>query len=245
MKIVVVDLYGDYGHFKVPYTTTSPLTFPVPPKSALMGMIGAVFGYDKTEYLHRLAQHEWRCAIQLLKPVKKMHISENLLHTKNVRHFARMDPHKAPHSPTRIEFLKDAAYRIFVHCSDQHELERLSHALETRTHVYTLSLGLSECLLNYQWRGMADGVEVTGGGQWIPLHSILPLNRISSREDIALFNPTSRFQRVHLPVELSPDRILLSSEFFLIETNGGAIEARNLNYYQLQLGQQPLNIVLF
>ena len=51
MKCLVFDIKGDYGHFKKYYTTSSPLTFSIPPRTTVSGMIGALIGLDKEEYL--------------------------------------------------------------------------------------------------------------------------------------------------------------------------------------------------
>ena len=50
MKCLVFDIKGDYGHFKKYYTTSSPLTFSIP-RTTVSGMIGALIGLDKEEYL--------------------------------------------------------------------------------------------------------------------------------------------------------------------------------------------------
>ena len=51
MKSLIFDIYGDFGHFKKYYTTSSPLTFSFPPPPTIKGMLGAIGGISKTEYL--------------------------------------------------------------------------------------------------------------------------------------------------------------------------------------------------
>ena len=46
-KIIIFDIWGDYAHFKKPYTTTSPLTYSIPSRTALTGIIGAIMGIRK------------------------------------------------------------------------------------------------------------------------------------------------------------------------------------------------------
>ena len=47
MKCLVFDIKGDYGHFKKYYTTSSPLTFSIPPRTTVSGMIGALIGRSR------------------------------------------------------------------------------------------------------------------------------------------------------------------------------------------------------
>ena len=48
-KVLVFEVYGKYAHFKKPYTTTSPLTYSIPSRTALTGIIGAIIGIEKNE----------------------------------------------------------------------------------------------------------------------------------------------------------------------------------------------------
>ncbi len=38
-SVLIFNLWGDLGHFKKPYTTTSPLSFAFPPRPTLAGII--------------------------------------------------------------------------------------------------------------------------------------------------------------------------------------------------------------
>ena len=47
MSIIAFRLFGDYAHFSHPATIYSSLTYPVPPKTAIMGFLGAVIGEEE------------------------------------------------------------------------------------------------------------------------------------------------------------------------------------------------------
>ena len=47
MKVLVFDIWADYGHFRKFYTTTSPLTFSFPAPSTIAGILGAIYGAGK------------------------------------------------------------------------------------------------------------------------------------------------------------------------------------------------------
>ena len=85
-RLLVFDVWGDYAHFRRFYTTTSPLTFPIPPRTAICGLIGAILGLEKTnnEYLKYFKLKDAFIGLRLLKPVKKTIISENFIHTKKI-----------------------------------------------------------------------------------------------------------------------------------------------------------------
>jgi CRISPR-associated protein Cas5h len=45
-KVLVFDIWSDYAHFRRGYTTTSPLTYPFPTRTALTGIVAAILGLE-------------------------------------------------------------------------------------------------------------------------------------------------------------------------------------------------------
>jgi len=240
MDILVFDLFADYGHFKVPYTITSPLTLPVPSKTAVFGIIGAITGLDKNDYLAHFQGDICKIALAVKRPVKKIRLAENLINTKKVLAsdmFARMNPRKsAPHSPTRIEFLKDPGYRIYVHHRDQGIFDSLCRLLENHQTVYTVSLGISECLANFNYTGRYTAHSIENNHDFVEINSILPSHYISEAGDLALNNDTYLL-KVHLPLEMKENRQLVKTGDFLIEANSKPLSVKANNYHRIE----PLN----
>jgi len=240
MDALVFDLFADFGHFKVPYTTTSPLTLPVPSRTAVYGIIGAVVGLDKKDYLSHFQGEDCQMALAVKRPVKKIRIAENLINTKNVNEtfmFARMNSHKAaPHSPTRIEFLKEPGYRIYLHHRDREIFDKVCRHLENHHTVYTISLGISECLANFEYIGLFDAQYIENNKEFVELNSILPLQWLSSSGNLDL-EGENYLIRVHLPLEMKPNRELVKTGDFLVEANGKSIKVRLPSYYRID----PLN----
>ncbi len=81
MKILVFDIFGDYGHFRKFFTTSSPLTFSLPPPPTIYGLLGAISGQDKREYLSIFSE-KTKISIQFLRPIKKTRMGLNLVETK-------------------------------------------------------------------------------------------------------------------------------------------------------------------
>ena len=225
MKIVAFDLWGDYGHFKIPYTTTSPLTFPIPSKTALYGIIGAFLGYNKNDYLKNFQNKSWKFAVALNNPIKKTHIAENLIDSGEVKMFARMPKGKACRTQIKIEFLKDPSFRIYAASNQTEELVRLENLLENHESTYSISLGISECIANFEYIGSfeASNRQPTN---IIEVSSILPLSAISGLSEIDFSKEERKYIKVHTPLEMAPDRELLASEDFIVEASGKTILAK-------------------
>lgn len=151
-KILVFDLCGEYGHFRKFNTTTSPLTYPLPPRPALSGIIGAILGIERETSpgqfppgmvpLNELFRPEkMSVAVQLLNRVKKTRMAFNLLDTsKSASSFFNIG------TRTQIEFelLKDPKFRIFFQHDDPKVFDDLTERLRVRRYHFTPYLGISQ-----------------------------------------------------------------------------------------------------
>jgi CRISPR-associated protein Cas5h len=245
MQILILDLSAPFGHFKVPYTTTSPLTFPVPPKTAVYGILGAILGIDKNEYLGYFKDNECKISLGIKNSIKKFHISENLINTKNVKLFSRMNSMKsAPHTQINIEFLKNTKFRLYVYFIDKTIINNLEEKIANHKSVYTISFGLSECIANYEYIGKFSIRNIKSlKKKYVEISSILPFDNISSSEDLQLVEGGKKYLKVHLPLEMKTDRELEKTGDFLIETNGKVIKVKLNEYYRIN--ELNENIVLF
>jgi CRISPR-associated protein Cas5h len=243
MKIIVFDLWGDYAHFRVPYTTSSPLTFPIPTKTALYGLIGAILGYDKNEYLKKFNGDKWRFAVYLKKPIKKIYIPINFINTKEAKLFARMPRDKSCRTQINMEFLKEPNYRIFVNSENEDELNNLKELLKNHKSNYTVYLGISECIANFKFIGdYNDNDEVTNINDYMEISSIIPTSQINDGKIDFTFNDL-KILKVHIPTEMKPDRELIESQFFILEANGKKIKAQVKNYVRVE--DLDENIIFF
>jgi CRISPR-associated protein Cas5h len=71
VKVIVFDIWGDYGHFKKFHTTASPLTFSFPPPTAVIGIVAAILGIDKENYWDTFSHDNTRLA-DIIIPLKSV-----------------------------------------------------------------------------------------------------------------------------------------------------------------------------
>ncbi len=246
MRILVFDLFAPYGHFRVPYTTTSPLTLPVPSKTALYGIFGAILGLDKSDYLNYFQDYACKLSIGIRKPLKKTQISENLINTAKVPMFAIMNNSRKepPHTQIRYELLKDSEYRIYVHMNDDKLFSSLEQCLSLHKSAYSISFGLSELLANYSFIGSFDANLVENIDDFTEFSSILPLDKISSSGDLSLIGTDNKkYMRFHMTLEMKPDREITKTGDFISEVSGKKIKAKISKYHVVDTLNE--NIVFF
>ncbi len=64
MKITVFDLYGKFAHFRKFYTNSSSLTYLIPPRTTIEGIIAALLGYERDSYYDVLSVDKLNIAVK-------------------------------------------------------------------------------------------------------------------------------------------------------------------------------------
>ena len=156
-QAIKFNLSGDYALFKKPFANNQPQSFVIPPKTAIIGMIGAMMGWSKKEYIEKLPFDKFSYAVRLLTPkIKKDLIGINLMQGKIEKDkvtgesggfYLNKNPISHPgnrgkRSPTRFEFLKDMEWEIFLIIEDIKIQNELFQRLQSKRFVYNPNLGL-------------------------------------------------------------------------------------------------------
>ena len=69
-KLLVFEIEGVFAHFRKGYTTTSPLTYDFPPRTVLIGMLGAMLGFDEDTYVENFPLEKCRVGIRILNDTR-------------------------------------------------------------------------------------------------------------------------------------------------------------------------------
>lgn len=150
MSIIAFKLTGDYAHFSHPATIYSSLTYPIPPKTAIMGFLGAVIGEEEHYRLNAI-----RYSIKVDRAIVKksfvfngikfalssnMHIKEGYQNSSEKKQFYR-------------ELICSPSYTVFVDLSalDSHYQEKIKSYLKEHKTAFTPYLGINFCLADFEW----------------------------------------------------------------------------------------------
>ncbi len=224
-KFLVFDIWSQYAHFKKPYTTTSPLTFSLPPRTVIAGILAAIAGIDKNEYIPYFTKELSDISVGIREPVKKVRIAENLINTK-----ASMTK-IINRTQIRIEFLKDPKYRIYFSHSCGEVYNNIKSMLENHTSFYTTSLGLSENLANYEYIGEFEASEKESEEQ-VFISSVIPLD-VLKKNKLIIADEAEYFTE-NIPIEMTGQRRTIQFREVLFERNAKKIKASISNYVELK-----------
>ncbi len=242
MKVIVFDIWGDYGHFRKFYTTSSPLTFSFPPPPTIAGMLGAIYGTDKgsNEYLKLFGYHECRTALRILIPIKKVRMGLNHVETrgKNLK-FPMSDKNLKPRTQIRTELIKSPHFRIYVSHRDEKVFQRLCENIKNHKSFFSLSLGLSELLADFKYIGLYEAIEISNG-EAVEITTPVVVDNLLERNIV--IECGKRYFSEKIPIIMNQDRVVEKYEEVIFEPDGKTLMARLKSYFTLENGE---NIAFF
>lgn len=223
-KVLVFDIWGNYAHFRKPYTTTSPLTYSIPSRTSLTGIIGAILGIEKEKNNEGLNYINCNLSLRILNPIKKVLINQNLINTKTAKMMARMES-KGGRTQIRFEKLKDVKYRIYVELFNKELNKKLLNNLKEHSPVFTTSLGLSEDLANFSYIGEFEYKKNSGD---VNIDSVVNMNGLTPKN--IEFEDGKEYFADTYALEMKEDREVTKYGEILIERTGKSIKLLNSDY---------------
>ena len=237
---VVFEYAGRFGHFLRAEASVSALSYPVPPRTALLGMIGAVLGLEKD-----MPQVELKDAwIAVSGPIPETHWHKVKLRkdlpaplSRRIKAGAPGQKNPKPEQATLIkqEWLFEPRYTVTACLPEKHHAEFASRVREKRWH-YSPCMGLSE---------MAAWLELVDEGTAAALP---PGNDVScasvARRDGAVLDGRRTLEASgnggplailpqRMPREVTEDRIFTHADY-LIERSGLPIPLRAESAYEIR-----------
>ncbi|WP_353685115.1 type I-B CRISPR-associated protein Cas5b [Thermodesulfovibrio sp. 3907-1M] len=234
MKVLVFDIYGDFAHFRKYYTTTSPLTFSFPPPPTIAGILGAIYGAQKDEYLNVFGYDNCKVALRVLNPIKKMRLGINLINTKDNRYFLLLK--KKNHEPrTQIltEFVKSPKYRIYLWHPDADVFNKLASMIQSHQSFYTVSLGLSELLADFSFIGVYEGKEISN--EKSEISTVVSISKLIEKG--IEIQPERKYFKEKIPIKMTEGRVVEIYDDVIYEPDGKTIKAILKTFCQLENGE--------
>jgi CRISPR-associated protein Cas5h len=237
-RVLVFDIEAEYGHFRKFNTTTSPLTYSIPTRVALTGMLGGIMGIEResapgifppgvTPTQEVFAKPHCSIGIQVRRPIQRTVIGFNLLETKK-SFFEITNRIQIP-----FELLKYPSYRIFFQHEDKDIQAELSRRIQARQFHFTPYFGLSQFAADVSFVAEAVGrEEVVEGEEFQPIHSVVNLNGITAARPIQ-FDYDSHFLTETMPISMDRERVVTEYGEVILEADGRSMKIKVDRFLQL------------
>lgn len=237
-EILIFDLGSEYGHFRKYNTTTSPLTYSIPTRTAIAGVLGAILGMEReiTDGVYPdgavpvqefFSKANCDIAVQILNPVKKENVAMNLINTKT----SFYDLSKAGRTQIEFELLKEPRFRIFLAMKDKKSLHNLAERIRLKKHHFSPYLGLAQFTATIefvQW-STAEWKE-SEGIEFIEIVTAVNLSKVKGEQPVA-FDYSAMYSANNMPVEMNRIREVQEYSEILIEKNGQPVKAKIKEYF--------------
>lgn len=87
MEILQLDVGGKLAHFRKYYANNTAMSFSIPPRTTIMGMLAAILGRERDSYYEELASERIRISVRVMSPIKKTFHRLNFLSIKSKSDF--------------------------------------------------------------------------------------------------------------------------------------------------------------
>lgn len=228
MEILSIDISGKFAHFRKYYANNTAMSYALPPRTTVMGMLAAILGLPRDSYYTALASDRIRIGIRIVSPIKKSFHRLNLLKVVSESDFRGKKGRIQ--TPTEIVSGVDirkgmVTYRIFIsHFSEGKKIfDSLKQQLKSRKQEYNITLGGANQLGSIKNFRVFNADEKEVKKEELNMHSAV------LSESVSALNNTSEL-RILLEEELLPadfvadfDRELAKLQRVLFTTDGNSL----------------------
>ena len=247
MQVLTFLLCGKMAHFRRYYSNSSALTYSIPPRTTIAGILAGLLGYERDQYYGDFSLDECRIAVSNCSPLKKVVQKLNLLMIKK---WDDMNGSQENHSQTATELVLPQnirnghiMYRIYVTHNNKEIMEKLEQLLNSGGEWYqskaiSLGLGTAFCPGWVIYEGKLEGNDVSSQ-EPTDLHSVIPVRIIQSLDMEAAAERGYRLVKEDLPLEFDDQRRLTErgKGSMLINLNVSPVRATVKQYTKLSNGQ--------
>ncbi len=233
MELINFQIKGHFAHFLRAEASASALSYPIPPRTVMLGILGAVLGLPKDEpqvvlepasiaICGRLPKTHWHRAKLRKDPPASLPCV--------IKKTQRADKKTAPEKATLIlqEWLFKPDYTVWVSVPEPYN-KQLKERLEQKRWYFTPSLGLSEMMADVEYLGL-NGCSPLSEGVY-DIQSVFP-------QDAGALDMKQIFERelvihsLQMPRSVTSDRVFSHCSYF-VERDARAVPVNTKQAYKV------------
>lgn len=216
MKLISFQISGRYGHFLRAEGGASAPTYPVPPRTVILGLLGAVLGLGKDqpqvllEPAHialsgRLPRTHWHKAKLRKDPPTAL--------PQIIRRTQKKGKATKPEKATLIgqEWLFNPSYTVWVSVSEPYFTDLEKRLIEKRWH-FQPSLGLSEMMADLTYLATEEASPLPEDSYYV--NSVFPHENGALNTD-KIFEEELVIHSLQMPRTVTPDRVFSHTNYYM------------------------------
>ena len=151
-KLLVFDILGPFAHFRKYYTNVSSLSYNVPPRTVIAGLIAGILGIERDDYYDKFNVENTRIGVSIKSKFRKIMQTVNYYNiefkNKSLRYQVPLE------ILVPIELNEKIKYRIYFY--NEKYISELSRRVKEKKYVYNPYLGISEFLADIKYVSLTE-----------------------------------------------------------------------------------------
>lgn len=231
MELLNFRLSGRFAHFLRAEASASALSYPVPPRTVILGILGAVLGLPKDKPQIDLEPANIALSGKLPKTHwhrVKLRKDPPALLPRFIKKNQKIDRNTSPEKATLIlqEWLYEPSYTAWVSIPEPHQTELKGRLIKRQWHFCPF-LGLSEMMADIEYLGTSECMLLQKGTY--DVQSVFQ-QRVVVLEMEKIFDKELVIHSLQMPRTVTADRVFSHSAYF-IERDGKAVPAETDQAY--------------
>lgn len=221
MDILILDIFGRFAHFRKFYTNSSSLSYSIPPRTVLMGLMAALLGYERDSYYDIFSSDKLNISLRKMEKTRK--IMQSINYIKATSMSAIINPRE--HTQIPFEIItgeKGLHYRVYLSHKDTGIIDELEKRAKEKKFVYSPYLGAApfNCSISYVARANGECIKEENA---IETHS--PLNsELIDKIDIKGSNLFLVKER--MPCDMTKERNIKKVCSYIFDENCSAVKVK-------------------
>ena len=197
MEILSFTISGKLAHFRKFYANNTALSFSIPPRTTLMGIVASIMGWEKDSYYEKLSSDNFRFGVRVLSPLKKTFQRLNFLSIKKIGDISKSFDSDFRGRGGRIQtpfevisglnLTKDeVAYQVYLKPVKNNTavFEEIKEHFLNGSPVYNISLGPANFQASLQQVELIKGskIQQKKSDHFIRMHSAIPVSHVEELE---------------------------------------------------------------
>ena len=243
-EVLIFDIIGYAAHFRKFYTNSSSLSYSVPPRTTIAGLIAAILGLERDTHYDDFNAEKVDLAVRKNNRTRKIMQSLNYMKITSRKHFEFPEDHTQ--IPFEIVLGEEGfvSYRIYFSSLNNSLMDDLERRLEQKRYYYTPSLGSLPFNCNIEYVGKVLG-EIREDKKTF-ISTVIPMGKIEERgiEIFEIYENEAILVKERMAREFKSKREIKSVESYIYDENTNKLPVRlNGHYLNLKYKKEDENIL--
>jgi CRISPR-associated protein Cas5h len=233
MDLLILKVKGKFAHFRKFYTNSSSLSYSIPSRTTIIGLVAAVLGYERDSYYELFSKDKLNISVKKDSCIRKVMQSVNYIRATSPKNIFQPKDHTQ--IPVEILTGDDGVeYTIYISCADKNLMDELEYRVKDNKYVYSPYLGAAPFNCSFQFCRRLD-VQLQKSNEPIRISTPVNLKYIVSGSIDIFENDNLKLLKERMPVEFLKDREVGNMASYIYDENGHPLKLKlNTEFIELE-----------